>query len=76
MCYCVGVGVIAQVRKNVCVGDSLDFCRKVCVCVWKGGERGRGECACECDCGYGCNCVSGCECDCVGEEGSVWVGQP
>ena len=35
----MGVGVIARVRKNVCVGDSLDCCHKVCVCVCGKGER-------------------------------------
>ena len=47
-CDCVGVDVILWVdvcvivcvRKGVCVWDSLDYCRKVCVCF---GERGRGS---------------------------------
>ena len=34
-----------------------------CVCGGGGG-------VCMWICGYGCGC------DCVGEEGSVWVGQP
>ena len=31
---------------------------------------------CVCVCVGVCNCVCMCGCDCVGEEGSVWVGQP
>ena len=38
----VGVGVIACVRKGVCVRYSLNCCCKVCICV--GGS------VCGCDC--------------------------
>ena len=69
----VGVGMSVWVRKGVYGWDSLDCCRKVCVCRGvgrEGREMGRGECGC------GCNCVGGGGCDCMGEKGSVWVGQP
>ena len=35
---CVGVGLIAWVRKGVCGWYSLNCCCKVCMCV--GGEGG------------------------------------
>ena len=54
------MGMIAWVRKAVCGWGSLDCCRKVCVCVGRGDDDGVGVCGG----------------DCVGEEGSVWVGQP
>ena len=48
-CDCVGVGVIAWVRKGVCGWDSLDCCLKVCTCVCQGrGGRGGGRSACVC----------------------------
>ena len=58
-CDCVGVGVIAWVRKGVCGWGSLDCFRKVHVCVC-GGEGG----VCVWMCGCGCDCV--CVCVCVG----------
>ena len=46
----VGVGVIAWMKKGVCGWDSLDCCRKVCVCVARGGRGERSVCECDCVC--------------------------
>ena len=89
-CDCVDVGVIVWVCGCGCVGgcgcdcmgegvcgcDGLDCCCKVHVCVSWGGERERGRESVVCVCVCVCVCVGGCGCDCMGEEGSVWVGQP
>ena len=45
-CHCVGVGVLAWVRKGVCKWDSLDCCRKVCVSVGCMCKYVCGVCAC------------------------------
>ena len=63
------------VRKAVWGGAALIAAVKyMYVCV--GGKRGRGKCVWICGCGCDCVCVCVCGCVCVGEERSVWVGQP
>ena len=54
-CDCVGVGVIAWVRKGLCGWYSLNCCSKVCMCV--GGECGGSVCECDCVCVCVCVCV-------------------
>ena len=67
-------------RKGLCLLDNLDCCRNVCHCVsvcgWEGGggSVGMHVCVCVCVCGCDWGCVGGCEC--LGEEGTVWAGQP
>ena len=60
-----------------CVGAALLAAAKYAIVyVWR-GERGRGSVGMDvCVCGCGCDCVEVWRCDCMGEEESVWVGQP